>query len=107
MSKQAKKLAFDQFAVKVIRATLARKGKTKTGKEIKGINVKTDGFNELARKYYGNEFDVVAAVNKLIEDKILEGHPVKGGFKVYIYGEKPNSKGFSVEDIAQDIGLEL
>jgi galactokinase len=98
--------AFEKLAVELVNAILARKPVSeKTGKKPAGVNVVTDKFNETVRKIYGDNFDCTGEINKLIEKGILEGHPVKGGFKIYLAGTKPNGSGISSNDLLSDLNM--
>ena len=104
MTKDKKKLSFAEFAPKVIeRLKQDKKPSPKTGKIGKGIFAQS--FNEVARQYYGATFDVRAEVDKLLEAGVLEGHPVKGGFMLYLQGEGPSSQKSKPEDVLSDLGL--
>ena len=108
MAEQAKNSlpSFDEFAVRVINVLKKHKEPSpKTGKIGKGVFARP--FNEAARKVYGEDFDVVAATNALIEQGKLEGHPVKGGFMLYLPGEGPQSKTPKTDDILKEAGLEF
>lgn len=97
---------FDEFAVTAVKAILARKPVSeKTGKKPAGVNVVTDNFNSIARKVYGDDFDVRGAIDELIKNDVLQGHPVRGGFRIYVYGEMPNSSGVKESDVLADLGL--
>ena len=103
-AKSTEKLAFAEFAPKVIERLKAdKKPSPKTGKIGKGIFAQS--FNEVARQYYGATFDVRKAVDTLLADGVIEGHPVKGGFMLYLQGEGPSSQKSKPEDVLKDLGL--
>jgi hypothetical protein len=76
------RISFKKFTLQAIKR-LRQNGKSN------GIHSVYSGFNAAAREYYGKDFDVVAAVNKLVEQGIITTRFVKGGAMIYIQGEEP------------------
>ena len=75
----------------------------KTGKVGNGVFARP--INEALRAIYGESFDCVAATTGLIEKGIIEGHPVKGGFMLYLAGEGPRRTTPSADDLLAAVGL--
>ena len=88
-----KQVTKKQFVYKAI-DKLRKPYTNKQGKTVKpaGLHVVRDGFNNAFRAYFGENADPIKTVNELIEKGELEGHPVKGGFKIYKPGEMPKSE---------------
>jgi len=92
------KISFADFAKRFI--SHAR------GVKSKGIHTVYDKFNDTARAYYGKQFNVVEATNALVDKGIIEGYITKGGMRIYLKGEMPQS-GKTVESLLESMDLSL
>ena len=81
----------------------------------KGIHNVYSGFNAAARKYFSLEAEwdkakginpngVIALINGLVDEGVIETNPTKDGFSLYKFGEKPTN-GNSPDDVLAKMGL--
>ncbi len=95
-------MTFKDFTIKAIKVLREyNQPSKKTGKTSQGISVNYSGYNDLARKYFGADYDVRAAVDALLKSGEIEGHPVKGSFMIYLPGEQPKGNRPSIKELEQ------
>jgi hypothetical protein len=92
VSRTASKMSELQFVLKAIDTLKVPYKDKATGEMVtpKGLHVRYTGFNDAFKDYFGK--DPIPAVNALIEQGKIEGHPIKGGFLIYKKGEMPEAQ---------------
>lgn len=82
-------VAWTHKAVAVISRTPGKDGKIR-----KGINVVYSGFNNMLRERFNlNKDQARNAVDKMLAEGKLQGHPTKGGYMIYLPGTMPEHTG--------------